>query len=89
MGSDTGPQGLGKIPQSHALEEARTDSLAEFMSRDPEGFTRQDRGRMVLVLREQRARWEATETQQKPKKISGKTGALASSTTANADDLGL
>lgn len=46
----------GEIPQSPALAEATTDSLAELMSRDPEGYSRQDLSRVVSALREQRER---------------------------------
>ena len=46
-----------EIPQSTALHEAAEgDSLAEVMSRDPEGLSRQDRGRIIEALRAQRAR---------------------------------
>ncbi len=46
-----------EIPQSDALKEAsETDSLAEVMSRDPEGLSRQDRDRIIDSLRVQRAR---------------------------------
>lgn len=47
----------GEIPQSDALKEASEgDSLAEVMSRDPEGLSRQDRDRIIEALRAQRAR---------------------------------
>lgn len=46
-----------EIPQSNALKEASEgDSLAEVMSRDPEGLSRQDRDRIIEALRAQRAR---------------------------------
>jgi len=50
-----------EIPQSSALSEASVDSLAELMSRDPEGYTRQDLSRVVDALRAMRAKWEAAE----------------------------
>lgn len=51
-----------EIPQSDALKEATVgDSLAEVMSRDPEGLSRQDRDRIIAALREQRARIAAAE----------------------------
>lgn len=53
---------MSEIPQSTALKEAsESDSLAEVMSRDPEGLSRQDRDRIVTALREQRARVAAAE----------------------------
>lgn len=51
-----------EIPQSDALREASEgDSLAEVMSRDPEGLSRQDRDRIIEALRAQRARIAAAE----------------------------
>ncbi len=51
-----------EIPQSDALKEATEgDSLAEVMSRDPEGLSRQDRDRIIEALRAQRARIAAAE----------------------------
>lgn len=52
------PEGL---PQSQALAEVELDSLAILMGRDPEGYSRQDRDRIIGALREQRARWEKAE----------------------------
>ncbi len=53
---------MAEIPQSPALREASEgDSLAEVMSRDPEGLSRQDRDRIITALREQRARIAAAE----------------------------
>ena len=51
----------GEIPQSSALAETGSDSLTEVMSRDPEGYSRQDRDRIVEALRAQRARLAAVE----------------------------
>lgn len=53
----------GQIPQSAALEEADPGSLAELMSRDPEGFSAQDRGRIISALRADRARREKAEAE--------------------------
>ncbi len=53
----------GEIPQSQALAEAGVDSLAELMSRDPEGYSRQDLSRVVLALREQRERLAKAEVE--------------------------
>lgn len=48
---------MAEIPQSGALKQASEgDSLAEVMSRDPEGLSRQDRDRIIEALRAQRAR---------------------------------
>ena len=51
----------GQLPQSAALAEASPDSISEFLSRSPTSLTPADRARMVGILREQRARWEAAE----------------------------
>lgn len=51
------PAPVAEIPQSDALKEAsESDSLAEVMSRDPEGLSRQDRDRIIEALRLQRER---------------------------------
>lgn len=54
---------LGEIPQSSALAEATIDSLAELMSRDPEGYSQQDLARVVTAMREQRERLALASTQ--------------------------
>lgn len=81
----------GIIPQSRALAEASPESLAELLSRDPEGYTRQNRNTIVQVMREQRVRWEATEAAEgaKPRRSAGPKAQLASSTAAKADELDL
>lgn len=78
------------IPQSNALSEATTDSLAELMGRDPFKFTTQDRGVIVAALREQRKRWEAAEAANasKPKTLRG-AGAKSLVSASKAEDLGL
>ena len=84
----------GQIPQSDALSEAETDSLSEVMSRDPEGYSKQDRARIIEALRAQRARIAAAEAasggEKKARALGGakppKLGAIATKT---ADDLGL
>lgn len=84
----TEQQQTGLLPQSNALAEAKTDSLSDYMSRDPMQFTRQDRNRIVEALRAQRARWEtaqAAEANGSSKTASGKS--LLSE--AKAKDLGL
>lgn len=81
--------GEGTLPVSPALAEATTDSLAEVMSRDPEGYSRQDRDRIVETLRANRARLAAAEAagESAPKQ---KKNAVPLSTKASAspEDLG-
>lgn len=55
----------GELPQSNALAEASPESLAELLSRDPEGYQQQDLARIVAWLREQRERWAKTEAEAK------------------------
>ncbi len=50
---------MSEIPLSKALEEASPDSLSELLNRDPEGYSRQDRGRIVAAYREMRERMES------------------------------
>lgn len=81
----------GEIPQSTALAEAETDSLTEVMSRDPEGYSRQDRDRIVEALRAQRARLAAVEAAgggPKTRAASAKVP-LASTSTRPPEDMGL
>lgn len=78
----------GTIPQSSALSEASPDSLTELLSRDPEGYTRQDLDRIISLMREQRVRWEATEAAG-PRKAPKAASKLTSTVTASLDDLGL
>lgn len=85
----SGPLSPGVIPQSRALAEATPESLAELLSRDPEGYSRQNRDTIVMVMREQRVRWEATEAAGGPKQRSSPKAQLASSTAAKADELDL
>ncbi len=72
----------GSIPQSSALFEA------SLLSRDPEGYTRQDLDRIIFLMREQRARWEATEAAG-PRKAPKASSKLSSTVAASLDDLGL
>jgi hypothetical protein len=80
----------GVIPQSTALAEASPDSLSELMSRDPEGFSRQDLDRLVEALRAQRVRWQAAEAEAQ---ASGKRPNVrqpkVTASPASASDLGL
>jgi hypothetical protein len=65
------PATPGSIPQSDALAEALPGSLAELMSRDPEGFSRLDRDKIVEALRAQRAKL-AVEPASRPAKVTSK-----------------
>ena len=53
--------GQGLLPQSNALAEASPQSLAELFSRDPEGYSQQDRVAIIKNYREQRERWALVE----------------------------
>lgn len=67
-------EATGQIPQSSALAEATIDSLGELMSRDPEGYSKQDLERIVGAMREQRERIAATAAsapQKAPRRASG------------------
>lgn len=83
----------GQIPQSPALQEADPNSLGELMSRDPEGFQRQDRDRVIAALRGDRERRSAADaaasaagSSRKPKAV--KINELPNPS-ATADKLGL
>ncbi|MCK9361752.1 hypothetical protein M0Q28_06050 [Patescibacteria group bacterium] len=52
---------IGQLPQSDALRVAQTDSLGELLSRDPMGFQRLNRDRVVAELRAAREKWEKLE----------------------------
>lgn len=83
---------VGEIPQSQALAEASTDSLTEVMSRDPEGYSRQDRDVIVAALRAQRARLAASEAAAGPKAPRAAAGPkipLSSKATVNPEELDL
>ena len=80
----------GEVPQSNALAEATIDSLAELLSRDPEGYTRQDRTRVIEALRAQREKWAAAEAAAPAKRLakgSATPALLASPKTAEELDL--
>ncbi len=80
----------GEIPQSDALAEATTDSLAVLFSRDPEGLSKQDRATIIAALREHRARIAAVDAAgPKPRAAAGSKLPLAGSTSKSTDDLGL
>jgi hypothetical protein len=87
--------GQPQIPQSTALTEAQTDSLAELLSRDPEGYSDHDLTRVIAAFREQRTKWEAADAQAKADSPAKKKSAvkaedmLQKTATINAEDLGL
>lgn len=87
---DPGPAGTapGGLPQSLALAEASPESLAELFSRDPEGYSDQDLGKVIEALRAQRVRWAAAEATPKPQKEAAKK-AKSLIATMNPEDLGL
>lgn len=83
---------VAEIPQSTALAEATTDSLATLFSRDPEGLARQDRDAIIRALREQRGRVAAADAAggvKAPRAAPGSKLPLAGSTGKSADELGL
>lgn len=49
------------------LSEAKPESLAELFMRDPLELTRQDRDKMVSVLRTQRVEFEKSDAEAKPR----------------------
>lgn len=84
-----------EIPQSNALAEASSESLTELMSRDPEGYGKQDIAKIIEALRAQRARWDEMERQAaasgKPKrdKTKADTQAILKKASGTAEDMGL
>lgn len=80
----------GQIPQSNALAEATVDSLGELMSRDPEGYSKQDLERIVAAMREQRERLavSAAAAPQRAPRGGPKTN-VSLKTTVGAEDIGL
>lgn len=80
---------IGTIPQSQALAEAKPESMAELLSRDPFGYTEQDRGRIVALLREQRQRFERAEAEGKGKPRAASAKVKTLETKASSEDLGL
>jgi hypothetical protein len=76
----------GALPQSTALAEAFSESLAELMSRDPEGYSKQDLGKLVAALRANRQRFQEAEA---TAKTQGPRAKGQTSTKASAEDLGL
>jgi hypothetical protein len=77
------------LPQSTALAEADTNSLAELFSRDPEGFSELDRRKLVQALRAQRERWLLAEAGKGPRPKTGKALAQALKPTETLEELGL
>lgn len=63
-----------QIPQSTALAEAFSESIAELLSRDPQGYSKQDLLRVITVFRAQREKFLAVEAamgSNKPKTSKG------------------
>lgn len=79
----------GIIPQSQALAEADPSSLMELMSRDPQGFNTQDRGRIVAALRVDRARREEAEKTAAASGASRKKPSAAIVIAKSSGDMGL
>lgn len=83
----------GTIPQSTALLEASFDgpeaSLTEVMSRDPEGYSVQDRRVIIEAMRAQRARLEKAELEGKSAPRASRGSDLSKVATRDAGDLGL
>jgi hypothetical protein len=70
-----------EIPQSNALAEAGSDSLDELLNRDPEGYSKLDRQRVIAGYREYRAKLERAglaalaDAAAKPKRVSKRKSA--------------
>ena len=84
----------GEIPQSSALAEASADSLAELLNRDPEGYSLQDRGRIVAAYRDLRAKMERSTAEAaaagpKPRGKKAPASAAVTSVATSAEDLDL
>lgn len=86
----------GTIPQSDALAEAAVESLSELMSRDPEGYGKQDLMAIISAMRAQRVKWELAEAAEaasgKPKRERTKADGpkeLLKKASGTAEDLGL
>jgi hypothetical protein len=86
------------IPQSAALGEAQVESLSELMSRDPEGYGKQDLLAIIAAMREQRKRWEAAEAaeaatgkgkKERTKADASAPAALLKRASGTAEDMGL
>lgn len=89
----TSPEGSeGIIPESSALEEATTDSIAELLSRDPFKMQKRDREAIVVGLRAMRVKWEAAEAMGAAQPKAQKATASKAATliaSKNSGDLGL
>jgi hypothetical protein len=91
MSNSTSTGTSTQIPQSQLLEEASEDSLSELFSRDPEGFTKQDRTQIIMAYRAQRARFEAAQAQgaKPPKQPKAQAPSAAAASQLDMEDLGL
>lgn len=65
---------IGEIPQSNALAQASPESITELLTRDPMGYARQDRVRIIEHYRELRAIWAKAEANGEHKKSSKSGG---------------
>ena len=81
----------GEIPQSSALAEATSESLDDYMSKDPETLTESDLVAIVERLRAMRVKWEAAEAAGTAKGRGQRvaSGPKATASQQSADDLGL
>lgn len=79
----------GMIPQSNALAEASPESLGELLTRDPFGYSRQDRDRVVADLRAMRAKWALAEATGGHRKTKPKAGVDLSKVKVDLDQLDL
>lgn len=87
----------GLTPQSTALAEAGAgaESITELLSRDPEGYQKQDRIRIIELFREQARKWKSAETTKHMAKTSPKVAAnpkaiadMLAAEPKNMEDLG-
>lgn len=53
---------IGELPKSDALAEASSEALDALLTRDPFGFSKQDRTRVVEELRRRREGWQKAES---------------------------
>jgi hypothetical protein len=84
---------VGQLPQSNALAQAGSgaESIAELLSRDPEGYQSQDLDRIIEIMRDQRQRWMAAEAQggSSPRTKPGPGPKVPQITKASISDIGL
>jgi hypothetical protein len=83
----TNPSPFGQLPQSSALAEASPDSVSILMDKDPEQYTRQDRDRIVKLLRANRERLAAAEAAGPTRKVA--QAKVGTTVVEKPEDLGL